>query len=223
MRRIVHQPLRFALQIAYTIREIGVYLRVVLRRPYPDQEFARICLLTFTTQSKPSLRRRFAGGQHLGRSAIRCPRAERRIAENPESPAPTATPTPDEMAKCIFNLEKAARLLEDAHDTESDLAMEVNSELYWARKPPRRWPSTRRSTNCAASPRRQTRSEKSRARQGHSGRRSQRSARHAGKRRSPQRRFRTLKNSPAPTAMTTMSSVCTGSRWPACTPAPTSR
>ena len=42
--------------------------------------------------------------------------------------------TPDEMAKCIFNLEKAAKVLEDAHDTESDLALEVNSELYWARK-----------------------------------------------------------------------------------------
>ncbi|HLX65072.1 MAG TPA: hypothetical protein VKX17_27635 [Planctomycetota bacterium] len=41
---------------------------------------------------------------------------------------------PDEMAKCIFNLEKAAALLDTAHDTDSDLAKEVNSELYWARK-----------------------------------------------------------------------------------------
>ena len=41
---------------------------------------------------------------------------------------------PDDMAKCIFNLEKAAGILEAARDTDSDLAKEVNSQLYWARK-----------------------------------------------------------------------------------------
>jgi tetratricopeptide (TPR) repeat protein len=41
---------------------------------------------------------------------------------------------PEEMAKCIFNLEKASSVLEAANDTDSDLAREVNSELYWARK-----------------------------------------------------------------------------------------
>ena len=42
--------------------------------------------------------------------------------------------TPDEMATCIFNLEKAAGILETAQDSNSDLATEINSELYWARK-----------------------------------------------------------------------------------------
>jgi hypothetical protein len=42
--------------------------------------------------------------------------------------------TPDEMAKCIFDLEKASALLEAAHDTDSDLAKEVNTALYWSRK-----------------------------------------------------------------------------------------
>ncbi len=42
--------------------------------------------------------------------------------------------TSEELAKCIFNLEKAANLLEAAHDTDSDLATEINGELYWARK-----------------------------------------------------------------------------------------
>lgn len=42
--------------------------------------------------------------------------------------------TPDEMAKCIFNLEKAANMLEAAHDSDSNLALEINSELYWSRK-----------------------------------------------------------------------------------------
>ena len=41
---------------------------------------------------------------------------------------------PEDMAKCIFNLEKSAHILEVAHDTDSDLAKEVNSQLYWARK-----------------------------------------------------------------------------------------
>ncbi len=41
---------------------------------------------------------------------------------------------PEEMAKCIFNLEKAANLLEAAHDSDSNLALEINSELYWSRK-----------------------------------------------------------------------------------------
>ena len=42
--------------------------------------------------------------------------------------------TPTEMAKCIFDLEKAANILEVARDTDSDLSKEVNMALYWARK-----------------------------------------------------------------------------------------
>jgi tetratricopeptide (TPR) repeat protein len=42
--------------------------------------------------------------------------------------------TPAEMAKCIYDLEKAAALLESVHDTDSDLAKEVNTALYWSRK-----------------------------------------------------------------------------------------
>ncbi|HYF49952.1 MAG TPA: hypothetical protein VEJ63_11130 [Planctomycetota bacterium] len=42
--------------------------------------------------------------------------------------------TPEQYADCIMKLEKAQALLEGAGDTESALAQEVSSSLFWARR-----------------------------------------------------------------------------------------
>ncbi|MBI3831389.1 MAG: hypothetical protein HY291_17860 [Planctomycetes bacterium] len=41
---------------------------------------------------------------------------------------------PKEYAQCVIKLEKALDILDKAGKTESDLAVEVNTALYWARK-----------------------------------------------------------------------------------------
>ena len=42
--------------------------------------------------------------------------------------------TPEQYADCIFKLEKAQQLLDQANDNDSALAQEVSSSLFWARK-----------------------------------------------------------------------------------------
>ena len=46
----------------------------------------------------------------------------------------TKSVSPDEYAQCLFKLEKAQALLESSGDSNSSLAQEVSSSLFWARK-----------------------------------------------------------------------------------------